>query len=411
MFILAVCNNSTILSTLLFIKRIIDIIFIVAPILLILFVTIDFAKNVFAKDDQENQKNLHLAIRRIILCVAMLFVPLLVKSSMSFLDGYTKIASCYNNINDIYITKLQEKEEAKYQQSRKEQEASNFANAQTIAQEQQERTASVKEALKNSSKVSATKSDYKYSDKIGGTSSYTKKISSKPFTLKIKGPSNMKFSSSDSDIVYVTKDGVVYPNDIGKAVITVTSGAQTFTANVKIKKRSSKPRIGEAAYGNNGYGDQSGKEVQTGKWYRNHSYGNWDYVFRFKDPRRAEIAAAAMIATCENDKIGYENETKEKSMSFTRALEAVDWDPSKVKKKCATACSQCVLTMVQAAGYHRGNENYAYKNALSGANSLKKDSHFRTITNSSYTKDYDKLKAGDILVDTTGDRHMIMVVS
>ena len=151
--------------------------------------------------------------------------------------------------------------------------------------------------------------------------------------------------------------------------------------------------------------------MRTRQWYKNNSYGNWNYVFRFKDPSKADIAAAAMKQTCANNKIGYENRNKTKSMSFTYELRKVDWDPSKVNNKCGTACSQCVLTMVQVSGLHRNSKDYPYKNASSGAKALKSDSNFMVFTDSSYTKDYKKLRRGDILVDTSGNRHMIMVVS
>ena len=67
-----VCDNSSFMAAMLFVKRIINIVFIVVPIILTLLFTIDLAKNVFSKDDKENQKNLKLGIKRIVYSLILL---------------------------------------------------------------------------------------------------------------------------------------------------------------------------------------------------------------------------------------------------------------------------------------------------------------------------------------------------
>ena len=59
--------------------------FIIVPIILVLFFSIDIEKNVLSKDNQENQKNLKLGIKRIIYSVVLMFIPLLIKSFMSMI--------------------------------------------------------------------------------------------------------------------------------------------------------------------------------------------------------------------------------------------------------------------------------------------------------------------------------------
>lgn len=249
---------------------------------------------------------------------------------------------------------------------------------------------------------------------ITGTKKYEKKINSKPFKLKVSGPNNLKYQSSNERVAYVTKDGVVYPNDVGAAKITVSSGLKTFKVTVKIKERTSKPTIGEAASGNNGLGDQSGNEVHTRKWYgysTRKEYDHWNYVFRFKDPTKAEAAADAMIETCENNNVGYDNRDAYIG-TFSRALREAKWKPKEVKKKCATSCDRVVLLMVQVVGFNR-QKGWASGGAPGVAKKLKKNSHFYTIKNSGYTKKWGKLRRGDILVDSEGGhghRHVIMVV-
>ena len=252
-------------------------------------------------------------------------------------------------------------------------------------------------------------------NKLSGKTEYRKKINNGPFSLNVGGAKNIKYKSSNSRVAYVTKKGEVYPNDVGSAVIVASSGKKKLKIKIKIVSRKGKPTIGEAASGKGtGYGDQSGSEVKTRGWYKNSSYADWNYLFRFKDPIKAEKAADAMIAACNNNKIGYENGTKEKSMSFTYELRRANWKVNKIKNNCATACSQMVLTIVQAAGIKRDGKyrDWPYKNAINGARALKNDSKdFYTITKDEYTKKWNRLKRGDILVDTSGDRrHMLMVV-
>lgn len=254
--------------------------------------------------------------------------------------------------------------------------------------------------------------------KITGTKKYEKKINAKPFKLKISGPNKLKYKSSNKRVAYVTSDGTVYPNDIGTAKITVSSGQNTFTTTVKVTKRTSKPTIGEAAHGNNGAGDQSGDEVHTRKWYGyGRKYDHWNYVFRFKNPVKAEEAADDMIATCKNNNVGYDNRSPALMKSFTVALRKAKWDPNKVTKKCTTTCDRVVAAMVQAVGFNRDEDDWK-PGDLGGAPGLakllKKDStNFYTIKDSSYTKKWNKLRRGDIIIDSEGGqgyRHVIMVV-
>lgn len=83
---LNVCTEPEILKVLKYIQIILDYAFIIVPIGLILMVAIDFTKNVIAKDANEMQKNLSIAIKRIIYCVAMFFVPTIVSFVMTMVN-------------------------------------------------------------------------------------------------------------------------------------------------------------------------------------------------------------------------------------------------------------------------------------------------------------------------------------
>ncbi len=149
MEILSACDHSSILNTILFIKNIINIIFIVVPIVLVLLFSIDLAKNVFSKDDNDNQKNLRLGIKRIIYSIVLLFVPLLVKSFMEMTEGYGKIADCYTLATETKVKELYDQEEAEYKIKRDEIVATNNKVAEQVAKEHEEEVKNAKDAEKS----------------------------------------------------------------------------------------------------------------------------------------------------------------------------------------------------------------------------------------------------------------------
>ena len=146
MYILIACGNSNMLQSILFIKKIINIVFIIAPLILVLFFTIDLAKNVFSKDDQENQKNLKLGIKRIIYSIVLMFVPLLVKTFMGMIDSYSKVANCYTIATDEKIQELKAKEDKEFKEKRQEQEKKRKMTAEEIEKEKKEEERRAKEA-------------------------------------------------------------------------------------------------------------------------------------------------------------------------------------------------------------------------------------------------------------------------
>ena len=163
MYILKGCDSSSMLNAILFIKNIISIIFVVVPIVLALFFTIDLVKNVFAKDDRDNQKNLQLGIRRIIYSLVLLFVPLLVKTFMGMISDYSKVANCYDIATESKVKELYDKEEKEYEKQKEETRKKNKEQAKTVAKEKkaQEKAASVakKEAEKKAQEKAAASSN------------------------------------------------------------------------------------------------------------------------------------------------------------------------------------------------------------------------------------------------------------
>ena len=238
---------------------------------------------------------------------------------------------------------------------------------------------------------------------LTGKTKYEKKINSKPFKLNVKGAAKIKYTSSNERVAYVTKDGMVYPNDVGKAIITATAGDKKLDITIKVGKRESMPTIVHVP----------GNYVSKRK-YAESDLGDYNYVFRYVNPVKAEKAADNAIASFNNKNIVGHRTSITDNNHFTRELAKVGWDPSKINSFANTACSQFVLAMAESVGIHQNNTSWAHKDAPGTINALTKETkHFYTLTGKSYTNDWTKLRRGDILVGDGQNghiRHAIMIV-
>ena len=79
------CQTSAILKVIYFIFEIMKLAFILVPIGLIAMITVDFAKNIMSNED-EMKKNLSIVFKRIMMCVALFFVPTIVRLAMSLVN-------------------------------------------------------------------------------------------------------------------------------------------------------------------------------------------------------------------------------------------------------------------------------------------------------------------------------------
>ncbi len=295
MLILAMCDNSSVLNTILFIKTTINIIFVIVPLILALFLTIDIAKNVFAKDDKDNQKNIKMAIKRIIYSLAIMFIPLLVNTFMSMISDYSKVAKCYDIATEAKVKELQEQEEADYNAKKAEQDKEKEKNAKDVSKEN-------KKAEKES----------KAAEKKARTSS--KKESS---NTKIDGNFPNKYIQA-------------------KQIAEAAGGGKNCSDGHKT---------------NCPLGDQTGNEVKTSKWR-----GGWTYVLRANNPAQANKAAACMEAAVKNNNIGYGQQGFSKWHGLWDYLKARgDWDVSTVNKKVSVSCCPLVAVCLKYAGYHPSN--------------------------------------------------------
>ena len=122
MFILGVCDNISVLGVILFIRNLIKIICIITPILLLLFLTIDFFKAVIESDSDRMEKVKAIAIKRIVYALFVFLVPSIVNGAMSLLGDNTSFSSCYEAANSGNVQKLADEAKAKAEADRKETE-------------------------------------------------------------------------------------------------------------------------------------------------------------------------------------------------------------------------------------------------------------------------------------------------
>ena len=181
MFILLACDNSSVLNTILFIKHLIDIIFIVAPIVLVLLLTIDIAKNVINKDDSENKRNVNIAIKRVVYCLALFFVPLIIDGVMSYLDNYNvNFATCYEKATEENVQKYYNEENKRYEEKEAEINKEKELNASKVANEKLIEQEAAKDAAKRAAQkvTDAAKSTAKAitDSDISNASSWSEKI-------------------------------------------------------------------------------------------------------------------------------------------------------------------------------------------------------------------------------------------
>ena len=103
---LSPCEQPDVLQIIRIIRVIMQIICIVIPICVFVFVTIDFVKNVVASSDKDMEVNKKLAIKRIIMGVAVFLVPTIVMAVNNLLGSLgVDYAACLTNATKDGIAK------------------------------------------------------------------------------------------------------------------------------------------------------------------------------------------------------------------------------------------------------------------------------------------------------------------
>lgn len=180
MFILesSACTDPSVLATILFIKKLIRILCVIAPAVLIVLLTIDIAKSVAAGDDNELKRAQKLSAKRIIYALIIFFIPILVNGVFGLLSS-VKVAgsTCYTNATDEKIETLmnEQKDKEKAKQEEKEKDIEKTKEEQARQKENKKKAreeAAKKEKEKqkaNNDNVKSTNTSYKSKTKLSKT--------------------------------------------------------------------------------------------------------------------------------------------------------------------------------------------------------------------------------------------------
>lgn len=197
--------------------------------------------------------------------------------------------------------------------------------------------------------------------------------------------------------------------------VNVTSGtvaSSTKTTTPVVSKKSTTTLAGQAT-------SSGTKDKQVARYAWTYSskaqYNNWTYVFRFKDPAKAELAATVMDACCDNDHISYGTGYSGVTSLFF-AAQARNWDVASIDTDVTTACSNVLAVCVYATGERCpgvSDKMFASGNALQFSQYLLKMDCFYVYTSADYTQSDAKLKRGDMIVTAHADgkgNHAAMIL-
>ncbi len=147
-------------------------------------------------------------------------------------------------------------------------------------------------------------------------------------------------------------------------------------------------------------GDQTGGEVYTRTWYN----ANWDVILRPKSADLAEKSAKACEAACANNKIGYDQYSRN---TLYRYAKLVNFDIAKVTDECECDCSSLMHVCAIAGGARLsyGVNGLVTFNMVSA---FVESGDYEKLTEAKYLTSGDYLKRGDILVRQSGHTAMAL---
>lgn len=101
--ILTVCGNADLLSVMVIVKKILDLLQIIAPVGLIVFASIDIIKAVISNKQDEIYQKLHMIPKRLFAAIIIFFVPVIIDLVMSIADNTFEYASCFENATEEFV--------------------------------------------------------------------------------------------------------------------------------------------------------------------------------------------------------------------------------------------------------------------------------------------------------------------
>ena len=109
-FLRSICDTSFVLKIIMFADKILGVVLFVIPMLLIVMVTVDLARNVVS-NEEEMKKNINTAIKRIVMAVFLFLMPTFIGVFGSIV-GDTTFSNCLKNANLTYIKDMELEEAA-----------------------------------------------------------------------------------------------------------------------------------------------------------------------------------------------------------------------------------------------------------------------------------------------------------
>ncbi len=141
MIFLDACNDSGILSTILFLKEMFNVICIIVPIILIIMLSIELMKIVMGNADKNIGKVVKSITMKAIAAVLVFFVPTFINLLLNLLDSSNiSVTTCWKNANNVMIAELRSKEEA-----RKLQEQYDLNKEKEEAKKEREKISALRE--------------------------------------------------------------------------------------------------------------------------------------------------------------------------------------------------------------------------------------------------------------------------
>ena len=101
--ILEICNSSSLANTLDLVKKILLIIEIIIPVIIFLYITIEFIK---VTKSSEEKKLINKINKKFILLFIVYLIPIIIFITMYFLGDSSNISSCWNNKKDNTIEEI-----------------------------------------------------------------------------------------------------------------------------------------------------------------------------------------------------------------------------------------------------------------------------------------------------------------
>lgn len=104
-FLTNACEMSGVLKVVYFIKQLMNVVFLIIPMGLIVMISIDMAKGVISKEeDLKNGKDFKLALKRILMCIALFLVPTIVSFVINMVnDSGSSVIICLVLLMQLFL--------------------------------------------------------------------------------------------------------------------------------------------------------------------------------------------------------------------------------------------------------------------------------------------------------------------